>query len=453
MTHKMTFNSPQRAARTRLSRRAAFTLPVAALAACSTPKPKIPGIQIPVLPEAEGLVADVDAPAVNLPAPVSPASWPQLLGGPDHAPGNVAGPTGFKQNWRVKIGEPGGYRQPLAAPPIAVGGVVFAMDSDGTVSAFSASSGARKWRTVTRPKHVTVVNIGGGIGYDATTGQGIVYASTGYCELLAIDADSGKIIWRQPLDFPARSAPTIAGGIVAVTIQNDLLLTFDPASGTPGWRFSGRITSSTTSVALAGAPAIDSGIVVAGFSSGTLAALDANSGTPVWEQSMASSFGQASDLDFSDIVGAPVIANGVVYAASLGESILAIDLRSGAKVWERDASGTEALCPVGDFVFVLDTTETLAAIHADDGLVTWAVDLPLYNKPKKKKGPKTWNGPVMVNSQLLLTSTVGDLIMVDPATGAISSTQKLGRPADLPPIAIGGSLLVLTRDATLTAYS
>ncbi len=108
---------------------------------------------------------------------------------------------------------------------------------------------------------------------------------------------------------------------------------------------------------------------------------------------------------------------------------------------------------MGDFVFVLDTAETLAAIHADDGLVSWSLQLPLYNKPKKKKGPKTWNGPVMVNSQLLLTSTAGDLIMVDPVAGAISGKVKLAAPADLPPIAVGGSLLVLTRDATLTAYS
>jgi outer membrane protein assembly factor BamB len=453
MIHKMTLSSQQRAEAAKLSRRAALTLPAATLAACTTPKPKVLGTEIPVLPEPEGLTASVDAPAVSLPAPVALAAWPLLLGGSDHAPGNVAGPTGLKQAWRVKIGEAGGYRQPLIASPVAANGRVFTMDANAAVSAFSADSGARQWHTPTRPKHTSVENIGGGIGYDDSSGSGIVYASTGYSELLAIDAASGKIIWRQPLDFPARSAPTIAGGIVALNIQNDLLLTFDPASGTPGWRFTGRVTNSITSVALAGAPAIDSGIVVAGFSSGTLAALDVNSGTPLWEQSMASAYGQASDLDFSDIVGAPVIANGVVYAASLGETMLAIDLRSGAKVWTREASGTEALCAVGGFVFGLDTSELLAAIHADDGLVSWALQLPLYNKPKKKSGPKTWNGPVMVNSQLLLTSTTGDLIMVDPVAGAISGKFKLAGPADLPPIAVGGSLLVLTRDATLTAYS
>lgn len=443
MNHKMTLKLP---------RRAAFTLPAAALAACTTPKPKIPGVQIPVLPVTSGLTPALDAPAVSLPAPAPRSAWPLLLANADHAPGNVAGPTGFAQSWRARIGTPGGNRQPLCASPIAANGAVYTMDADANVCAFSLASGARQWRTVTRPKHVTVTNIGGGIGYDSSGGQGIVYASTGYSELLALDAASGKVIWRQQLDFPARSAPTIGGGIVAVNVLNDLLLTFDPASGTPGWRFIGQVSNVTTSVALAGAPAIDSGILIAGFSSGTLAALDVNAGTPFWEQSLASAYGQASDLDFSDITGAPVIANGVVYAASLGQTMMAVDIRSGAKVWTIEASGSEAFCAVGGFVFVLATDETLAAIHADDGLVRWTLDLPVFNNMKKKKGPKTWNGPIMVNNELLLTSTLGDIITVDPVAGRISSRQKLAGPADLPPIAVGGSLLQLTRDAVLTAY-
>jgi outer membrane protein assembly factor BamB len=256
------------------------------------------------------------------------------------------------------------------------------------------------------------------------------------------------------LDYPARSAPTIAGGIVSVVTQNDLLLTFDPGSGAPGWRFTGKVTESPTSVAASGAPAFDSGILVAGFSSGTLAALDANSGTPVWEQSLSSAFGQASPLDFSDIVAAPVIAGGVVYAIGLGQTALAIDLHSGAKVWERDVSGTSPLYVAGGFLFLLDTHQELAAIHADDGLVSWTLQLPYFRNMKKKKTPRTFNGPVLVNGQLLFTTNLGELVTVDPVAGTLGTITKLaGGPADLAPLAAGGKLLVLTRDAALTAYT
>ncbi len=433
-----------------MRRRLLMTAPLAALAGCDEPKVPIVGKQIPILPDTNGISVAADAPPVSVPAAVTLDEWPQVLVGPAHAPGNIAGPGGLRQAWRTSIGAGGGYRQPLQGSPVVAGGRIFTMDADGVVAALAPTSGAQIWRRVTRPKHVSVENIGGGIGYDA----GTVYASTGYSELLAIDAASGNIRWRQPLDYPARSAPTIAGGIVAVVTQNDLLLTFDPASGTPGWRFTGRIMSSPTSVAAAGAPAFDSGILIAGFSSGTLTALDAGSGTPLWEQSMASSYSQASPLDFSDIVAAPVIAGGVVFAVGLGNVALAVDLHSGAKVWQHDVTGTQPIYVAGDFGYLLDVAQNLTAIHLADGLVSWTTLLPNFRNMKTHKGtPRGWNGPIMVNGQLLLTSSLGELISVDPVTGAYGAMTKLAGPADLPPVATGAAVLLLSRDATLTALS
>jgi outer membrane protein assembly factor BamB len=434
-----------------LGRRAALMMPMAfaplALTGCDDDKKvKIKGLQVPVLPVVAPLTPAVDAPPVSVPAAVNLQDWPQYMANTSHAPGNVAGPGGLTQAWRASAGEGGGYRQPLQASPITADGKIFTMDANGNVTAFSASSGAQLWRTYTRPKHTSVLNIGGGIGYDA----GTLYASTGYSELLAIDPASGKINWRQPLDFPARSAPSIGAGLVAVVCQNDLLLTFDANSGAPGWRFLGEVTPAAASVAVIGAPAIAAGIVVAGFSSGTLAALDANSGTPVWEQSFAASYG--GTVSFADIAAAPVIANGVVYAISLGGSMQAIDLRSGAKVWERNAAGNQAIYAAGDFIFVLDANQKLAAVHADDGLVTWAVQVPNFKNMKKKKNPINWSGPMMLNGLLVLSNDHGEIAMIDPADGSIKSTARIDAPADLPPIAAGGLLLQLTRNATLTAY-
>ncbi len=432
-----------------MRRRTALALSLASLASCSKPKAKIDGTQIPVLPVTDKLAVSSAAPQVVLPAPVALPAWPQYLAGPAHAPGNLAGPTGLKPAWTAGIGAKGGYRQPLQASPIAANGVIYTMDADGEVEALSASNGNRLWRTDTRPKHASEQNLGGGIAL----GTGLVYASTGYAELLALDAASGTIKWRQALDFPTRTAPTVAGSLVAVVVQNDLLLTFDATTGTPGWRFTGQVNPVTTAVAVTGAPAYADGIMVAGFSSGTLAALNANSGTPLWEQSFASAFGQASDLDFSDIVAAPVIANGVVYAIGLGDTAMAVDLHSGAKVWTSSVRGTQPFYAAGQFVFLLDGDQTLWAVHADDGLVSWQLSMPGFRNMKKKKKPQLWTGPLLVNGQLLLTNDYGDIAFVDAVAGKITTTSKLEGFADMPPIAVDGALLQLTRDAVLTYYS
>jgi outer membrane protein assembly factor BamB len=435
--------------KTMMRRRTASTLLLGLLASCSTPKPKIIGTQIPVLPDTDALAVAPDAPPVSVPPATQLDAWPVTLANAAHAPGNVAGPTTLGDRWAASAGTGGAYSRPLPASPLIADNQAFTLDANSNVSAFSLTDGSRIWHTNTRPKHAAEQPIGGGIAYDS----GKIYASTGFGELIALDAGSGKILWRQTLDFLPRNAPAIGAGLVAVVVQNDLLLSFDAATGTPGWRFLGRVGDpAAATVAITGPAAIGDGILVAGFSTGTLAAIDVNSGTPLWEQNLASSYGQASSLDFADVVAAPVIAGGVVYAIGLGNTAMAIDLHSGVKVWSHSAAGNQPFCLAGGFAYLLDNTQTLSAIHADDGLVSWQTQLPLYHKPKKKKQPILWSGPTLVNGQLLVTSDYGDLLAVDAVTGQTGATTKLQGPADMPPIAAAGLLLQLTRNATLTAY-
>jgi outer membrane protein assembly factor BamB len=323
------------------------------------------------------------------------------------------------------------------------------MDSDASVRGYALSDGHVLWQTNTRPKHVSVHNMGGGIAYDS----GKIYASTGYGELLALDAGTGAVLWRQELLLPARTAPMVAGGLVALVIYNDVLLTFDAQTGTPGWRFSGNAgQANSAAVGVTGAPAYADGIIVAGFSTGMLAGIDANSGTPLWEQSLAAGYGQASALDFSDIVATPVIANGVVYAINLGDTFMAVDLHSGVKVWTHAAAGTQAPAAAGGFLFLLDGQQMLYAVHADDGLVSWSLQLPAYKKPKSKSNPILWTGPILVNGQLVLSNDHGEIATVDAVAGKLVQTAHLAAAADMPPVAAAGVLLQLTRNAKLTAY-
>lgn len=420
------------------------------LAACSSGKPDIiTGVQIPVLPDQTGMDVSANAPAVALPAARALESWPQPLANPAHTPGNVAGPLGFKPNWKVSIGAAGGYRQPLVASPVVAGGCIYTMDADAHIRAFSLADGKALWHTNTRPHAMTTQNLGGGIAYDS----GKVYVSTGFAEALALDAQTGKILWRQSTDFPVRSAPLVAAGLVAIVIQNGWLVTFDEQTGAPGWRFSGSVgTPPMTAVSVIGAPAFADGIIVAGFSTGLLAAIDANSGSPIWEQSLAAGFGQASTLDLSDVVASPVIAGGVVYALNLDGTFMAVDLHSGAKVWTHGAAGTQPPAASGEFLFLLDAKAKLYAVHADAGLVSWVTSLPLYKNEKKKRHPIVWSGPSLVNGTLIAVNDYGEAVLVDAQTGDIKQTVKLDAPADVAPLAVKGMLLQLTRNGSLTSY-
>ena len=430
--------------------RTAALLPIAG---CSTlddlfesSKPALPGRREPVMASTRGLQVDgAFRQPVTLPAPLLNADWPQSGGNPAHAPGNVQ-LGDLNRSWRRSIGEGGGFRRKITAPPVIGGGQVFAMDSDGSVSAFNVATGARRWNTDTEPAKDRSTNLGGGL---AVVG-GTVYASTGRAELLAIEAGSGQIRWRSSLDTPARSAPTVADGRIFVSTLDDRLMAFAIADGKRLWSY--QATNAATSVLGEPAPAFSDGLVVSGFGSGDLVALHAESGTLAWTDSLAAARGRTSLADLSAIRALPVISDNVVYAIGVGGVLVAIDLRSGRRLWERDASGQNTPWVAGDWLFVLTQEQVLACIAKADGRVRWLSQLPRYGNVERSKDALFWTGPILGGRYLYLAGSTEKLLAVNPATGQVLGEQDLPDAISVAMVAAAGKLFVVTDDGNLSAF-
>ena len=432
--------------------RTAALASVAALPGCSafddwfqSEKPSLPGKRESVMATTRGLQVD---PAfrqpVNLPPPVLNADWPQAGGNPAHAMGNLQ-LGDLSRAWRRSIGEGGGYRQKITATPVIAGGHVFTMDSDGAVSAFDLASGTRRWNTETQPKKDRSTNVGGGLAVAGST----VYASTGRGEVLALNAGDGKITWRSPLDAPARSAPTVADNRLFVATLDNKMLAFATTDGKRLWNY--QASAAATSVLGEPAPAYSDGLVVGGFGSGDLVCLRAETGTLAWSDSLAAARGRTSLADLSAIRALPVISDNVVYAIGVGGLLLALDLRSGRRLWEREASGQYTPWVAGDWLFVLTQDQLLTCLSKADGRVRWLTQLPRYGNVEKSRDPIYWTGPLLGGQYLYLGGSTEKLIAVNPATGEVLGEQSLPDNISVALAAASGKLFVVTDDGTLSA--
>ena len=393
-----------------------------------------------------GLEIDVtDRSPVIVPPPTAMQDSPQVGGTPAHAGGHAA-LAGFTPAWRSGVGDSGGYRDKIMATPVVAGGRVFTMDADATVDAFDLETGARIWRTGTQDDEDRSTNLGGGVAVDA----GVVYVTTGRADVLALDATTGAVRWRKSLGSPARSAPTVSGGRVFATTIDSKLVALTARTGEREWQYQGK--EAATTLLGQGAPAVSDGIVLAGFGSGELVAVREESGAMVWSDSLASSRGKNSIVDLSAVRGLPVVSQGRVYAVGAGGLLLAIDLRTGRRLWEREVGGTQTPWLAGDWLFVQTIDQTLAAIRASDGRVRWVRDLPAYENEEKKRDVIFWTGPVLAGGKLILAGSNEQVVSVAPDTGKIIGVDGLRGPATVPPVAAAGTLLILTEDATLQAY-
>jgi outer membrane protein assembly factor BamB len=435
-----------------LTRRGAlFAGLVAPLAGCQayddmfgTKKKTLPGERQTVLSGTRPL-ADGTAPQrVGLPAPAAPADWPQPGGTAAHEGGHLALP-GHNRAWSAGIGSSSGYRRRVTAQPVVAGGRVFTMDSDGMVSALDAATGRSLWSAETEPPDDRSTNVGGGVSATADT----VFATTGRAEILALDAATGGVRWRAALGAPARSAATITAERLFVGTLDNQMLGLSITDGKKLWSYQSPATE--TLVLGLPAPAYVDGIVIAGFGSGELVALRGTSGTVVWSDTLAASRGRTSIADLSAIRGMPMVKEGRVYAASLGGVLLANDLRSGRRLWEVEFASGETPWVAGDWVFAVSTGAEVAAINRTDGAVAWVRQLERFENPAKERDPITWCGPILAGGQLFLGNTSGNAVLLDPATGATTGTMSLPGALTIAPVVAGGTMYMVTDNATLLA--
>ncbi len=439
--------------RRRTMLRLAALAPAAALPGCNfiddlleSDKPPLPGKREAVLAAASS--ADNAAASrvpVTLPPPVVNVDWAQAGGVPSHTMGNVAVGK-ISRSWRRSIGEGGGYRQKITAAPVVVGDTVYTMDSDGAVSAFATADGTRRWRRDTQAKHDRSTNVGGGL---AAFGPAL-YAATGRAEVLSIALRDGKINWRSGLDSPARSAPTVIDGKLFVPTLDERMVALGTTDGKRLWSY--QATTTATMVLGEPAPAYSDGLLVGGFGSGDLVALRADSGTLAWSDSLAAVRGRNSLLDLSAVRALPVIVNGVVYAIGVGGLMLALDLRSGRRIWERDIGGQYTPWIAGDWIFVLSQEQELFCLSRADGRVRWRSQLPRYENVERQRDPIFWVGPLLGGQYLYLAGSTEKLLAVNPGTGAILGEQNLADAPSVALVAAGGKLFVVTDDGSLTAY-
>ncbi len=422
---------------------------VCLLAGCSyfeDDDPPLEGERISILELQRDLEPDdeaLQAQGFIAPEPWKNEFWPQTGGYPNHAMQHLALREGeLERIWSASIGKGTTKALPLTTQPVVVDGRIFTLDTDSRLSAHSIEDGDRLWRIKVRPEDEDDPVIGGGIAYSS----GLLYVTTGYDELLCVNPVNGDLIWRTQLPAPARAAPTIMDDRIYVTTLDNQLLALDATDGTRLWDHVG--LQETAGLLGAASPAASREIVVPAFSSGELYALRVENGSVVWSENLSSLRRTGGLIGLSDIKGLPVIDKGVVIAISYGGKIIAIDERTGTRVWQREISGSETPWVAGNHVFLISSDNKMVALGRDTGVIRWVTQLEAGDA----NDPAYWTGPLLASGRLFAAGPDGAVIEVDPVEGTILREWDAGATVSIPPIVAGETLYLLTEKGSLLAY-
>lgn len=422
-----------------------------ALAGCEK-EVRLPGERL----DPRAVLTDGAAPAVKTEAPrafaaprtVANADWPQRGGAATHALTNPAIGAGTSLVWQAPIGQGDSRRYRIAAEPVVAAGRVFTMDSRALLTATS-TAGAPLWQTdIAAPGDRDDDATGAGLAYDG----GKIFATTGFSQLVALDAASGKVLWRQDFDAGVGGAPTVSNGIVYVVARDASAWAINAADGKVLWQFTG--TPGQAGMAGVSAPAVNDRLVVFPFAGGDMVATLKKQGMTLWQAKLAGSRLGRGYTEVSDLTGDPVIVGDTLYAGSSAGKLAAFEVSSGQQIWSADQGANAPAQVAGGSVFLVSDQAQLVRLDAATGAQIWAVDLPYYVKEKVKKQQEiTVNrGPLLAGGRLFVASSDGVLRIFDPASGAKLGEAAIPGGAATDPVVAGSTLYIVNRDGKLLAY-
>lgn len=424
------------------------------VAGCSStetgPKPgALKGERLPVLTFEQTLEVDPtlhDVP-VLIPPPYANSDWPQAGGSPAKAMHHLALGNTLRVAWKRSIGDGESAGAKLLAAPIVADGRLYAMDTRSNVTALDAKTGAPRWRKwVGRKGLEKTMAFGGGVSF----GDGKLFATSGYGIVVALDPATGNELWRHDFNIPLRGAPAVAAGKVYVVTQDNELYALSTEKGEQLWDANAIVE--TAGLLGVGAPAIAGDTMVVGFSSGELNALRTENGHAAWQDSLSRTGRLTALAALTDIDASPVIDRGRVFAIGHGGRMVALELNTGERAWEKSIAGLSTPWVAGDYLFIITTDSELICLTRREGRVRFITQLQRYEDVADKKGLVRWSGPVLAGDRLLATSSNGYIASLSPYSGKLLSVARLPSGSWLPPIVADATLYTLTSDGEVVAF-
>lgn len=411
-------------------------------------KVDIRGERISVLPKAAAVEVDPKLAnvAVVLPKPTVNGDWPQPGGYSDNAMHHLSASGKLDEIWNTGIGSGSTSSTRLTASPVVADSKVFVLDSEVQVSAYDSKTGDRLWEIdLTPDDEDSEEGFGGGVAYDS----GRVYVSTGFGFVSALDAKTGKEIWRRTATVPFRAAPVVSGGRVFVSTQENQLLALAADDGRILWDHRG--IAESAGILGSNSVAVSGDVVVVPYTSGELFALNVRNGKSAWSDTLARSGGLTPLSALADISGRPVIDRGMVFANSHAGRLVAVDVRTGERAWTIDVGGTQRPWVAGDYLYVITDDAQVLCVRRADGRIRWIHQLDAYRNTEARKGAIAWSGPVLVSDRLLILSSEGFAVSMSPYTGEVLGQVDIPDKSFIAPVVADNLVYILTDDGTLTA--
>jgi outer membrane protein assembly factor BamB len=249
----------------------------------------------------------------------------------------------------------------LEFPPIFVGGRLYFVDNSGFARALDADTGKLLWK-----RRVGRLNASS----PAYARNRIYIVNLVPGHVVKLDARTGKLVWKKELPGRAESSPLVIGRTVYFGCECGELYALSTVNGNVRW-------ATTLGGEVKSAPAYHRGTLYVGDYGGHMNAVDADTGELKWQSgSLGPGFGGSGAF-----YSTPAVAFGRVYAGNNDARVYSYDASDGTLAWSYSTGGYAYSGPAvastrhsPPTVYIGSFDGNVYALDAKDGSVRWSQD-------------------------------------------------------------------------------
>lgn len=338
--------------------------------------------------------------------------------------GPAASFMGTRLVWSAQVGVP-----PVGVSARVVGDRVLVAGAANSVVALDAESGREVWRAALASP------IQAGIGFDGD----VAAVVTRQNELVALRA--GQVIWRQRLSASVYTEPLVAGRRIFVQAADRSISGYDAETGRRLWnqsRSGEPLVLSQPGVLLAVGDTLVTGVA------GRLAGLNPLSGAVRWETPIATARGTNEVERLVDLTGpASRVGNSVcvrAYASAVG----CVDASRGNLLWSKSALGATGLGGDDRLLFATEADGRVLAWQRSSGEAGWSLDRLKHRE---------LSAPTALGRVLAVGDGAGLVFLLSREDGSeMARLSTDGSAINGAPLLAGPSLVVQTRNGGVYAW-
>lgn len=337
----------------------------------------------------------------------------------------------IKRVWSTKVGSKSEFLL-VGLRPVGDGNRIYAASQNGNVIALNPESGKTLW------KADLDIELSGG----PAVGDGVVAVASADGFAIALDAASGTELWREFVGGETLARPLIKGDSIIVQTIDSRLVCLAQFDGRLRWQ----IEQSVPLLTMRGAssPMAVGALVVAGFDNGRILAVNIETGDIEWDSMLALPTGR-SDLDrLSDIDGSIAVVDQDIYAAGYQGRVASVAAESGQILWSRELSTYVGVAADWNSVYTTLDSGEVVAMSRSAGVEAWRNDDLLRRDPTL---------PVPFHTAIVAGDFEGYVHFFSSIDGKAVARMRQGSMAiSSAPLVIASRLYVQSDDGSLAAY-